>query len=139
MDRPPGRGPRRRPGRSGKQVRLRRRSGRAAWQEPDEAAESLGRADLATAIDTEGRRAARSDLASAFGDWESIRERVGELNARAPERLDADVAAALRAAERDPAGCSDAEYIALAAADGPALDALPPLLIRCVKKLLAMM
>src|SRR5215217_4628656 len=45
------------------------------WQEPDEAAESLGRTDLATAIDFEGRRTdTRSDLDSAFGDWDSIRE-----------------------------------------------------------------
>ena len=95
------------------------------WQEPDEAAESLGRTDLGASIDTEGRRtAARSDLGSAFGDWESIRVRAGELAARAPERIDTDVAAALRAAERDPAGCSDAEYLALATATGPALDAV---------------
>ncbi len=98
------------------------------WQEPDEATESLGRIDLHTAIDTEGRRAeSRSDLGSAFGDWESIRDRVGELAARAPERVDTDVAAALRAAERDPAACSDAEYLALATADGPALDAVAAL------------
>ena len=98
------------------------------WQEPDEASESLGRADLGAAIDTEGRRAdARSDLDSAFGDWESIRDRVSELSARAPERIDADVAAALRSAERDPGGCSDAEYLALASADGPALDAVAAL------------
>ena len=98
------------------------------WQEPDEAAESLGRADLGAAIDTEGRRtAARSDLGSAFGDWESIRERVGELSARAPERIDTDVAAALRAAERNPGGCSDADYLALATADGAALDAIAAL------------
>jgi len=98
------------------------------WQEPDEAAESLGRSDLASAIDTEGRRTvARSDLGSAFGDWESIRERVGELAARAPERIDTDVAAALRSAERDPGGCSDAEYLALACADGPALEAVAAL------------
>ena len=98
------------------------------WQEPDEAAESLGRTDLHTAIDTDGRRTqARSDLDNAFGDWESIRERVGELTARAPERLDTDVAAALRAAERNPAGCSDADYLALACADGPALDAVAAL------------
>ena len=98
------------------------------WQEPDEATESLGRTDLHTAIDTEGRRAeSRSDLGSAFGDWESIRERVGELAARAPERVDTDVAAAMRSAERDPAGCSDAEYLALATADGPALDAVAAL------------
>lgn len=98
------------------------------WQEPDEAAESLGRTDLQAAIDTEGRRtAARSDLGSAFGDWESIRDRVGELAARAPERIDTDVVAALRAAENDPAGCSDAEYLALATADGAALDAVAAL------------
>jgi FO synthase len=98
------------------------------WQEPDEAAESLGRTDLATAIDTEGRRAdTRSDLGSAFGDWDSIRDRVGELSARVPERIDTDVAAALRAAERNPGGCSDAEYLALACADGTALDAVAAL------------
>ena len=98
------------------------------WQEPDEAAESLGRSDLGSAIDTEGRRTAtRSDLGSAFGDWESIRDRVGELSARAPERIDTDVMAALRSAERNPGGCSDAEYLALACADGSALDAVAAL------------
>ena len=98
------------------------------WQEPDEAAESLGRTDLHTAIDAEGRRSAtRSDLGSAFGDWDSIRARAGELVARAPERLDTDVASALRSAERDPAACSDAEYLALATADGPALEAVAAL------------
>ncbi|MFA5710848.1 7,8-didemethyl-8-hydroxy-5-deazariboflavin synthase CofG, partial [Mycolicibacterium sp.] len=80
------------------------------WQEPDEATESLGRTDLHTAIDTDGRLTeTRSDLDSAFGDWESIRARVHELAARAPERIDTDVLAALRSAERDPAGCSDDE------------------------------
>jgi FO synthase len=98
------------------------------WQEPDEAAESLGRTDLNTAIDAEGRRTAtRSDMGSAFGDWDSIRDRVGELAARVPERLDTDVAAALRAAERDPAGCSDNEYLVLATTEGPALDAVAAL------------
>ena len=80
------------------------------------------------AIDSEGRRTeTRSDLGSAFGDWESIREKVHELAARAPERIDTDVLAALRSAERDPAGCSDDEYLALATADGPALDAVAAL------------
>ncbi|WP_101952586.1 bifunctional FO biosynthesis protein CofGH [Mycobacterium sp. 3519A] len=98
------------------------------WQEPDEAAESLGRTDLHSAIDSEGRlTATRSDLGSAFGDWESIREKVHELAARAPERIDTDVLAALRSAERNPAGCSDDEYLALATADGPALDAVAAL------------
>ena len=98
------------------------------WQEPDEAAESLGRVDLNEAIDSQGRRTeTRSDLGSAFGDWDAIREKVSELAARAPERLDTDVLAALRSAERDPAGCTDDEYLALATADGPALDAVAAL------------
>jgi len=98
------------------------------WQEPDETAQSLGRTDLGAAIDTEGRRTTvRSDLGSAFGDWDAVRDRVGQLEARAPERIDTDVAAALRAAERNPGGCSDAAYLALATADGPALDAVAAL------------
>jgi FO synthase len=94
------------------------------WQEPDDAWESSGRVDLSSSIDTQGRLTeTRSDLGSAFGDWESVREKVAELAARAPERVDSDVLAALRSAERDPAGCSDAEYLALATADGTGLDA----------------
>ena len=97
------------------------------WQEPDEA-ESRGRADLHTAIDTEGRRSeSRSDIGSAFGDWDAVREKASALTARAPQRIDGDVAAALRAAERDPAACSDAQYLALATAEGPALDAVAAL------------
>ncbi|CAN5480912.1 bifunctional FO biosynthesis protein CofGH [soil metagenome] len=100
----------------------------ALWQEPDEATESLGRTDLHTAIDTDGRLTeTRSDLDSAFGDWDSIRDKVHELAARAPERVNTDVLAALRSAERDPAGCSDDEYLALATADGPALEAVTAL------------
>jgi FO synthase len=99
-----------------------------AWQEPDEAWDSAGRTDLNAAIDTEGRLTdTRSDVGSAFGDWESIREKVSELAARAPERVNSDVLAALRAAERDPAGCTDDQYLALATADGPALDAVAAL------------
>ncbi|WP_082956160.1 bifunctional FO biosynthesis protein CofGH [Mycobacterium sp. E3339] len=97
------------------------------WQEPDDVA-SAGRTDLNAAIDTEGRATeARSDLDSAFGDWESIRAHVHELAARTPERIDTDVLAALRAAERNPAGCTDGEYLALATADGPALEAVAAL------------
>jgi FO synthase len=100
------------------------------WQEPDDM-ESSGRTDLNATIDTAGRNAeARSDLDSAFGDWESIRAHVHELlaqGAKAPERLGTDVLAALRSAERDPAGCTDGEYLALATADGPALEAVAAL------------
>jgi len=98
------------------------------WQEPDETVDSLGRTDLHAAIDSEGRRSgSRSDGESAFGDWDSIRRRAGEIAAQAPERLAADVAAALRAAERDPGGCTDAEYLALVTSDGPALEAVAAL------------
>lgn len=93
------------------------------WQEPDEAWESSGRVDLNTEIDTDGRNTeTRSDLGSAFGDWETVREQVLELSA--PARVDTDVLAALRNAERDPAGCSDDDYVALANADGVGLEAL---------------
>lgn len=94
------------------------------WQEPDDV-ESSGRVDLHNAIDAQGRNTeTRSDLDSAFGDWDSIRAHVHELSARAPERIDTDVQAALRSAERHPGGCTDEEYLALANADGAALDAL---------------
>ncbi|MCW2296452.1 FO synthase [Rhodococcus erythropolis] len=93
------------------------------WQEPDESWESSGRVDLNTEIDTDGRNTeTRSDLGSAFGDWETVREQVLELSA--PIRVDTDLLAALRSAERDPAGCSDDEYLALATAAGPGLEAV---------------
>src|SRR5690606_19142739 len=94
------------------------------WQEPDESWESAGRTDLNTAIDTAGRNTdTRSDIDNAFGDWDTIREQVRDL-AAAPQRLDADVLAALRAAEKDPAGLTDAQYLALATADGADLEAV---------------
>ena len=93
------------------------------WQEPDESWESAGRTDLNSAIDTDGRNTeTRSDLGSAFGDWETVREQV--LSLSAPERVDTDLVAALRSAERNPAGCSDDDYLALATADGPGLEAV---------------
>ncbi|MGV9744054.1 bifunctional FO biosynthesis protein CofGH [Rhodococcus zopfii] len=95
------------------------------WQEPDIDWESSGRIDLNSEIDVTGRNTEhRSDLGSAFGDWETVREQVLALGASAPVRVDTDVLAALRSAERDPAGCSDAEYLALATADGAGLEAV---------------
>lgn len=104
------------------------------WQEPDHDWESVGRVDLNTAIDSEGRNTeSRSDSAlasdglGAFGDWETIREQVKELAVIAPERIDSEVLAALHAAEKDPAGLTDDQYLALATADGPALEAITAL------------
>ena len=95
------------------------------WQEPDIDWESSGRVDLNSEIDVSGRNTEyRSDLGSAFGDWETVREQVLALGESAPVRLDSDVLAALRSAERNPAGCSDDEYVALANADGAGLEAL---------------
>ncbi|WP_201265179.1 bifunctional FO biosynthesis protein CofGH [Rhodococcus sp. P1Y] len=96
------------------------------WQEPDEEWESSGRVDLNTEIDTQGRNTeTRSDLANAFGDWESIREQVRDLAGL--ERVDRDLVSALHAAEKDPAGLSDEQYLALATAEGPGMDAVAAL------------
>ncbi|MEU9386839.1 bifunctional FO biosynthesis protein CofGH [Streptomyces sp. NPDC048279] len=98
------------------------------WQEAAEAVSS-GRTDLHTAIDGEGRlTTARGVFDNAFGDWQVLADQVHDLptgaGAGAPERLDSDVADALRAAERDPAGLTDGQALALAYADGPGLDAM---------------
>lgn len=95
------------------------------WQEPEAATVSSGRTDLFEAIDTEGRRKdRRSDFSDVYGDWSVIADRVAQSGASAPTRLGADVIEALRAAERNPGGLSDAHALALMNADGEALDAL---------------
>ncbi|WP_344231694.1 bifunctional FO biosynthesis protein CofGH [Kribbella hippodromi] len=97
------------------------------WQEPDGGWDSVGRTDLHTAIDTEGRRTeTRSDFDAAYGNWDVIREDVAARRAAStsPERIDSEVKAALAAAERDPAGLSDQQALTLMTATGPALDEL---------------
>jgi FO synthase len=98
-------------------------AGPIPWQEPEDGWRSDGRVDLHTAIDTEGRTSdRRDDFDNVYGDWDAVREdavRVG-----APERLNNDVLAALRSAERDPAGLSDDDALALFHADGAALEAI---------------
>ncbi|EFQ81995.1 7,8-didemethyl-8-hydroxy-5-deazariboflavin synthase, CofH subunit [Aeromicrobium marinum DSM 15272] len=91
------------------------------WQEPDGGLVTSGRSDLHASIDTTGRRAdRRGDFDEVYGDWDTIGARVPA----APERLAGDVAAALRAAERDPAGLTEAQALALMTADGPGLEAV---------------
>ncbi|MEU9016348.1 bifunctional FO biosynthesis protein CofGH [Actinomadura sp. NPDC048394] len=93
------------------------------WQEPDGGFEASGRTDLHTEIDTTGRTSdRRDDFDEVYGDWDALKERMS-----APQRFDADVKSALAAAERDPAGLSDDEALALLHADGPELDALAKL------------
>jgi FO synthase len=93
------------------------------WQEPEDGWHSDGRIDLHTAIDDTGRSSdRRADFDSVYGDWDAVRSEAARTSA--PQRLDADVAAALRSVERDPAGITDAEALALFYADGPELDAV---------------
>src|SRR5215472_12464257 len=95
------------------------------WQEPDGGwGGALGRTDLHVTIDTEGRTAdRRTDFAEVYGDWVEVGRRLAPA-AAAPQRLRPEVTAALRAAERDPAGLTDSDALALLDADGPELDAL---------------
>jgi FO synthase len=99
----------------------------------------------------------RDDFAEVYGDWGAVAARIdpaaridhaaragqpgpaggsrsasagagaGRTADGAPRRMRADVAAALRAAERDPAGITDAQALALLGADGPELEALAAL------------
>ena len=94
------------------------------WQEPDPEWTSTGRVDLNTAIDDEGRLTeTRSDFDAAFGDWDSVRDHASRI-AAVVTRVDPDVAAALRAAEADPAGITDDQALTLMTCDGEALEAL---------------
>jgi FO synthase len=100
------------------------------WQEPEDAwtvtGGGAGRVDLHTAIDSTGRTSdRRADFDSVYGDWDAVREAARRTGAA--QRLDTDVAAALRSAERDPAGLSDEHALALLHADGAELDALSAL------------
>jgi FO synthase len=103
------------------------------WQEPDEAFESgtwtsSGRTDLHVEVDTVGRTGdRRSDFDAVYGDWAELRERTVSARDGSSSALaagDPAVHAALRHAESDPAGLSDAEYLALLGADGADLEAL---------------
>jgi FO synthase len=97
------------------------------WQEPDPdwAQTGTGRVNLHTEIDTTGRTGdRRSDFDDVYGDWAALRE---EVLAAAPAKVggsNAEIRSALRRAENDPAGLSDADYLALLTADGAELDAL---------------
>ena len=82
------------------------------WQEPDgygnfaEGA-GIGRSDLASAIDTEGRLAeVRGDFSEAFGDWSAVAADAQRVQQQVSpvglERLDPEIVQALRRAEDQP-------------------------------------
>jgi FO synthase len=116
------------------------------WQEPDGGwgQDGSGRTDLYVTIDTAGRtHDRREDFAEVYGDWDEIAERTGSPAPAQPARpgearggrpprsqqspavlRPGETAAALRQAERDPARLTDAQALALLAADGQDLEAL---------------
>ncbi|MCW2787118.1 MAG: fbiC [Marmoricola sp.] len=95
------------------------------WQEPDGGFASVGRTDLHTAVDTEGRSAdRRSDFANVYGDWDELKAGIAEHDAARPAGPVADPQglAALRAAERDPGNLSDEHALTLMTAEGDLLQ-----------------
>jgi len=95
------------------------------WQEPDGGFEvTTGRADLHRTVDTTGRTEdRRSDFEDVYGDWAALRERAHP--ATPPQRIDRDVAAALRQAEADPLQLTQPQTLALLTAeDGPDLESV---------------
>src|SRR5215470_4645238 len=123
------------------------------WQEPDGGwGGSSGRTDLHVTIDTTGRTSdRRDDFAEVYGDWAEVATRIDpaarrgdgqpgmarrpgqHAEGRTAQKMRPEVKAALRSAERDPAGLTDAQALALLGADGPELDALAALAdgLRC--------
>ncbi|GAB96515.1 FO synthase [Kineosphaera limosa] len=108
------------------------------WQEPDGGFGdgASGRVDLHQEVDTSGRTDdRRSDFDSVYGDWAAVAaasRRIGTeaagKDAGNPTRLaryvEADVAAAMRRAEANPAGLSDDDYLTLMTAEGAGLEAV---------------
>src|SRR5262249_51543393 len=86
------------------------------WQEPDVALVETGRPALFAAIDSEGRTAdRRDDFDSVYGDWDELRASLGPREVVSHTRQ--DFRTALRHAESDPAGLSDADALALLSAE----------------------
>ncbi|MFC4115467.1 bifunctional FO biosynthesis protein CofGH [Nonomuraea zeae] len=91
------------------------------WQEPDGGFTASGRVDLHVEVDTSGRtHDRRDDFDNVYGDWEALRDRLPQTAGVIP----GDIRQALRRAEADPAGLTDAEAVALLGAEGEALDEL---------------
>ncbi|QFU93818.1 bifunctional FO biosynthesis protein CofGH [Amycolatopsis sp. YIM 10] len=95
------------------------------WQEPDGGLETIGRADLNSSIDTEGRTSdRRGDFDSVYGDWDILKTQVPT----APERLSTDVREGLRLAADYPGALLEPRHtdaaMALLTADGEALETM---------------
>ena len=96
-------------------------AGPVAWQDPD--VRWKPRRTELTFAKAEGA-GLREDAASVYGDLEALENEVTRAWAlRAPQRLDEDIAGALRKAERHRP-ITDDEALALFQAEGPELEAL---------------
>ena len=99
------------------------------WQEPDESWESLGRTDLHSAIDDDGPATPRPAAIWAARSATGSRSARRSTSSR-PRPPNASTPMCWRRCARPSAirpDCSDDEYLALAMADGPALDAVAAL------------
>ncbi len=101
------------------------------WQEPDGGWTptgwlSQGRTELHTEVDTVGRTTdRRSDFEDVYGDWSVLRDGQASREGAALVGIGDDgFSNAMRAAERDPAGLSDADALVLMTAEGSRLDEL---------------
>jgi FO synthase len=97
------------------------------WQEPDGGMETVGRSDLHTSIDIEGRTGdRRGDFDTVYGDWESLRAQVRESGS--VRRLPEDVRAGLRLAAEDPAALLEERNgdaaLALLTCEGDSLETM---------------
>ena len=96
-----------------------------SWQEPDGGFASVGRTDLHTAVDTEGRTEdRRSDFENVYGDWDAVRAAAVETSKQgtgAPAVLHAHGRDAIAAAERDPGNLSEEHALTLMTAEGDLL------------------
>ncbi|MFJ6213521.1 bifunctional FO biosynthesis protein CofGH [Streptomyces sp. NPDC092296] len=108
------------------------------WQEPETPLADTGRTDLFHTIDSAGRTAdRRADFDSVYGDWEAVAAAVPAAATRRGRRRDPvgpagrlrpGFAAALRAAEADPAGLADGQALTLLdAGPGAEIEALASL------------
>ncbi len=99
------------------------------WQEPDGGWTptgwlSQGRTELHTEVDTVGRTTdRRSDFEDVYGDWSVLRDGQASREGAALVGI-GGFSNAMRAAERDPAGLSDADALVLMTAEGSRLDEL---------------
>ena len=91
------------------------------WQEPDGGFESVGRTDLHSAVDTEGRTEdRRTDFENVYGAWDEVRKAAGATGS--PATLHAEGREALAAAEADPGNLSDEHALTLMTAEGDLLE-----------------